>query len=105
MSTVLQEDCVGLAVNPTLINPVTSAPLDLTTAVVVTFIFLGPNTGERYERVGIVDGDPLLGKVIYPNVAADFASPGPWKYQVKVQFASGAVFYSTVSKVKVKANI
>jgi hypothetical protein len=107
VSVELQEDVVGLPVNPTLLNPSTNLPLDLTAATVVTFIFLGPDTlgSPRVEKSGAVDGDPTLGKVIVVNDANEFSGPGTWKYQVRVQFGGSVTFYSKVSKVKVKANI
>jgi len=106
MATELQEDCLGLSVNPTLLNPSTLAPIDLTTASEILFRFLGPTIGATVVEVtGAVDADPTTGKVYYSNTSDEFSTPGNWKYQVKVTFATGQVFYSKISKVKVKANL
>lgn len=106
MAIQIQEDCIGLAVNPTLENSTTGLPLDLTTASTITFRFLAPSTdAEVTELSGSVDGDPTLGQVICPNTDEEFFSAGNWKYQVKVVFASGQTWFSPISKVKVKANL
>lgn len=106
MATEIQEDCLGLIINPTLINPITSNPIDLTTATSILFRFLPPTSGATViEEAGSVDGDPTLGKVLFSNDSDQFSVPGTWKYQVKITFAGGIVFYSTISKIKVKANL
>lgn len=106
MAIEIQEDCIGLIVNPTLINPTTLLPIDLTTATNILFRFLAPDDGAIVIEVnGSIDGDPVLGTVLYSNTDDEFFDSGTWKYQVKVTFVSGQVFYSRISKVKVKANI
>lgn len=106
MATEIQEDCLGLTINPTLINPITGDPIDLTTATTITFRFLSPTAGTSViEENGTVDGDPTLGKVLFSNDSDQFSVPGTWKYQVKIIFTGGIVFYSTISKIKVKANL
>ena len=106
MAIELQEDCIGLVVNPTLVNPTTLLPIDLTTASIITFRFLGPAVGSTViEVTGAVDGDPTEGTVIYSNTDDEFFEAGNWKYQVKVTFIGGQVFFSKVSKVKVKSNL
>ncbi len=105
MSLQIQEDCIGLALNPSLSNPVTGLPIDLTEATEVLFIIQGPQTDQRHEETGDVDGDPTLGKVVFANTSFEFTSAGIWKYQVKVTFSDGQVFFSVIGKIKVKANI
>lgn len=106
MATEIQEDCIGLVLNPTLINPSTEEVLDLTLASSVKFRFLSPVAGSvAFEEDGTVDADPTTGKVMYNNDSDQFSEPGTWKYQVKVTFSTGAIFYSQISKIKVKANI
>ena len=106
MPIVIQEDCIGLVINPTLINPVTSDVIDLTDADVITFRFLAPEEGaDPIEVAGSIDGDPTLGKVIFANTDDELFSAGNWKYQVKVHFTTGQLFYSTISKIKVKSNL
>ena len=106
MSLEIQEDCVGISVNPTLIDSSTNEPNDLTTATSVVFRFLSPIADSvALEVNGSIDGDPTLGKVIYTSTDDEFSEPGTWKYQVKVTLSGGIIFYSKVSKIKVKANI
>lgn len=106
MAIQIQEDCIGLALNPTLENSTTGDPIDLTTITTITFRFLSPTVGAAVtELSGSVDGDPTLGKVICSNTNEEFFNSGNWKYQVKLVFASGQVWYSPVSKIKVKSNI
>lgn len=106
MSIQIQEDCIGLVVNPTIVNPVSGNPIDLTTANIITFRFLSPTVGATtFEVAGAVDGDPTLGKVLYVNDSSEFFEAGTWKYQVKITFAGGQVVYTAPSKIKVKANI
>lgn len=106
MAIQIQEDCLGIALNPTLLNSTTNLPLDLTTASQVIFRFLSPDIGALAIEVnGSVDGDPTLGTVVYANDSSEFFDSGTWKYQVKVIFTGGQVWFSPISKVKVKANL
>lgn len=106
MSIQIQEDCIGISVNPTLINPTTGSAIDLTTASQVIFRFLAPDDGAAaIEVLGSIDGDPLLGTVIYANDSSEFFDSGTWKYQVKVIFTGGQTWFSPISKVKVKSNL
>ena len=106
MTIAIQEDDIGITLNPTVVNPTTLTPIDLTTISSVIFRFLSPiSNSVTFELVGAVDGDPTLGKVIFTTTNLEFKDPGTWKYQIKLFFLSGAVFFSDISKIKVKSNI
>lgn len=106
MAIEIQEDCLGISLNPTLLNSTTGLPIDLTLASIIKFRFLAPDIGAvAFEVPGVVDGDPTLGKVAYSNNSSEFFDSGNWKYQVKVTFTGGQVWFSPISKVKVKANL
>lgn len=103
MAVFFQEDSIGLILRLSLVDGDGSI-ISLATESTITFIFLDPS-GVRTTRVGYVYGDPTLGVVGYTTVSGDFTTVGIWKYQAEIVFASGATLYTTVNKIKVKANI
>lgn len=107
MSYTIQEDCIGIVLTPSLLNPATEAAIDLTGASTVQFILKGPaeDSSDRLTRTGSISGDPTLGVVTYTTVSGDFNTPGTWKYQVWITFGGGAAWKSEITSVKVKANL
>ena len=104
MATSIQEDSVGLVLRLSLIDG-DGLPIPLQSNTTVEFIFSSP-AGTKTESAGyIYGGDGSLGVVGYTTTTGNFSVPGTWKYQARVTFATGSIFFTEVKKIKVKANI
>lgn len=102
MSETIQEDVIGLGIEVTMVAPDTGLPVDLTSVLTITYIFLSP-AGNRNEYSGDIFGTPTDGVVVFV-LNGEIDEPGTWKFQVRITF-TGQTLFSEVAKIKVKANL
>ena len=103
MATSIQEDSVGLVLRLSLLDG-DGLAIPLQSNTTVQFIFSSPAT-IKTESPGYIYGDPTLGVVGYTTTTGNFSIKGTWRYQARVTFANGSIFFTEVKKIKVKANI
>lgn len=106
MPVEIQDDCVGMVLRYSLVEPDANninQPVDLTSAT-VTFNITNPN-GTEVARVGAVYGSATNGVTSYTTVSGDFDDPGDWGVGIKASLPSSRVFYSELDRITVKSNV
>ena len=103
MSLEIQEDCVGILLKIKLVDSA-GVPISLVNHTEVKYLIESP-TGVKVEMAGSVSGDAALGVIIYVTASSVFNSPGNWKYQGRVTYNTGVIFYTKVIKLKIKVNL
>ncbi len=99
----IQEDCIGLEVLINLVDGA-GAPVSLAGSSAAYMLFQNPN-GSTSTKTASVVSDGSTGQITYTTVSGDLNSAGTWKYQGKVTWGGGAIFFSEVQRLKVKANL
>ncbi len=102
---VVQEDCVGITLRLTVTAGDGVTPVPLTGSPACVLRLRDPVSGDVVERAATVTGDGTAGEMEYLTSDEDLTTPGTWKYQGKATWSADQILYTSVKKIKVKANL